>query len=163
MPKLRIHFRLVLIIYWFLSLHTCCCLARILRCSLLYINWIISLCCQCLWIVHSWLSFRFSLTFIFYYWQYIPSYVHIHMFVKISTSKRCSVRFCLHLFVPYLRHLCLFAYSGVRHVLCCVFLSIVYSALPVSWDCPFFFALRYSLTFIINITIIQNHQKQCLD
>jgi preprotein translocase subunit SecY len=35
MPKLRIHFRLVLIIYWFISLHTCCCLARILRCSLL--------------------------------------------------------------------------------------------------------------------------------
>jgi hypothetical protein len=32
MPKLRIHFRLVLIIYWFISLHTCCCLARILRC-----------------------------------------------------------------------------------------------------------------------------------
>jgi hypothetical protein len=29
MPNLRIHFRLVLIIYWFISLHTCCCLARI--------------------------------------------------------------------------------------------------------------------------------------
>jgi hypothetical protein len=35
MPKLRIHFRLVLIIYWIISLDTCCCLARILRCSLL--------------------------------------------------------------------------------------------------------------------------------
>ena len=40
MPKLRIHFRLVLIIYWFISLHTCCYLARILRCSLL--QWIYS-------------------------------------------------------------------------------------------------------------------------
>jgi hypothetical protein len=35
MPNFRIHFRLVLIIYWFISLHTCCCLARIFRCSLL--------------------------------------------------------------------------------------------------------------------------------
>ena len=40
MPKLRIHFRLLLIIYWFISLHTCCYLARILRCSLL--QWIYS-------------------------------------------------------------------------------------------------------------------------
>jgi hypothetical protein len=38
MPKLRIHFRLVLIIYWFISLHTSCCLARILRCSLIWIR-----------------------------------------------------------------------------------------------------------------------------
>jgi hypothetical protein len=35
MLKLRNHFRLVLLVYWFISLHTCCCLARILRCSLL--------------------------------------------------------------------------------------------------------------------------------
>jgi hypothetical protein len=34
--KLRIHLRLVLIIYWFIiSLHTCCCSARILRCLIL--------------------------------------------------------------------------------------------------------------------------------
>ena len=39
MPKLRIHFWLVLIIYWCISFHTCCCLARILRCSLLIICW----------------------------------------------------------------------------------------------------------------------------
>jgi hypothetical protein len=32
-------------------------------------------------------------------------------------------------------------------------------SITASRDCPFVFALRYSLTFIINIKIIQNHQK----
>jgi len=36
-----------------------------------------------------------------------------------------------------LRYLCLFAYSGVQHILCCVILRIVYPMLPVSLDCPF--------------------------
>ena len=42
--------------------------------------------------------------------------------------------------------LCLFAYSGVQHILCCVFLFclssfcvFVYPILPVSQDCPFLF------------------------
>ena len=34
--------------------------------------------------------------------------------------------------VSYLRYLCLFAYSGVQHILCCVFLRLVYTMLPVS-------------------------------
>ena len=37
----------------------------------------------------------------------------------------CSVRLCLQLLVAgfmfYLRYLCLLAYSGVQHILCCVF------------------------------------------
>ena len=65
-------------------------------------------------------------------------------------------------------YLCLFAHSGVQHIVCCVFLRIVYPVLPVSLDCPFLIApsvfsnvylqflwivhfwlpLRYSLTFI---------------
>ena len=32
--------------------------------------------------------------------------------------------------------LCLLAYSGVQHILCCVFLRIVRHVLPVSLDCP---------------------------
>ena len=40
--------------------------------------------------------------------------------------------------MSYLRDLCLFAYSGVQHILCCVVcLSLVYPMLPVSLDCPF--------------------------
>jgi hypothetical protein len=40
----------------------------------------------------------------------------------------------------YLCYLCLFTYSGVQHILCCVFvicLRLVYPMLQVSLDCPF--------------------------
>jgi hypothetical protein len=44
----------------------------------------------------------------------------------------------------YLRYLCLFVYSGVQHILCCVFcfvfIRIVYPMLSVSLDCPFLIA-----------------------
>jgi hypothetical protein len=38
-------------------------------------------------------------------------------------------------------YLCLFTYiySGVQHILCCVFVMFVF-VLPVSLDCPFLFA-----------------------
>jgi len=41
-----------------------------------------------------------------------------------------------------LRYLCLFAHSGVQHILCCVFvlLRLVYIMLPVSLDYPFLIA-----------------------
>jgi hypothetical protein len=38
------------------------------------------------------------------------------------------------------RYLCLFADSGVQHILCCVFLCLVYPMLPVSLDCSFLIA-----------------------
>jgi hypothetical protein len=38
--------------------------------------------------------------------------------------------------MSYFRCLCLIAYGGVHHILCCVFLSIVCPMLPVSLDCP---------------------------
>ena len=37
----------------------------------------------------------------------------------------------------YLRYLCLFAYNGVQHILCCVFPRLVYPMLPFSLDRPF--------------------------
>jgi len=49
--------------------------------------------------------------------------------------------------MSYLRYLCLFAYSGIQHILFCVFffvfcllvfvLCLMYPMLPVSLDCPF--------------------------
>ena len=44
--------------------------------------------------------------------------------------------------MSYLRYFCLFAHSGVQHILCRIdvvlyFLRLVYSMLPVSLDCPF--------------------------
>ena len=61
----------------------------------------------------------------------------------ISALKRCSVRLYLQLLVgwlmSYLRYLCLFAQSGVQHILCCLFicLRLVCAMLPVSLNCPF--------------------------
>jgi hypothetical protein len=37
----------------------------------------------------------------------------------------------------YLRYLCLLAYNDVKHILCCVFVLLVYHMLPASLDCPF--------------------------
>ena len=45
--------------------------------------------------------------------------------------------------MSYLRYLCLFAYSGVQHILCsvfAVFLRLVYPMLPFSVDYPFLIA-----------------------
>jgi hypothetical protein len=52
--------------------------------------------------------------------------------------------------MSFLRSLCLLAYSGVQHILYCifVFLPLVYSMLPVSLDCHFWLPLRCSLAFI---------------
>jgi len=57
---------------------------------------------------------------------------------------RCSVRLYLQLFVgglmSYLRYLCLFAYSGVQHILYFVFFCLVYPmltvSLPSNWQNP---------------------------
>jgi hypothetical protein len=40
-------------------------------------------------------------------------------------------------FMSNLPYLCLLTNSGVQHTLCCVFLRLVYSMLPVSLDCQF--------------------------
>ena len=39
--------------------------------------------------------------------------------------------------MSYLRYLCLFGYSGVQHILCCVFVLIFFVLLSVSLNCPF--------------------------
>ena len=50
----------------------------------------------------------------------------------------------------YLRYFCLFAYSGVQHILCCVlslFVFVLCSVYPVSLDCPFLIAPSVSLDY----------------
>ena len=64
--------------------------------------------------------------------------------------KKCLIRLYLQLFVGwlmfYLRYLWWFAYSGVQHILCCVFimfvfvLCLVYPMLRVSLDCQLLIA-----------------------
>ena len=59
----------------------------------------------------------------------------IMCFYVLSSVLWCPLRF------PHKNdfgYLCLFAYSGVHHILCCfVFLRVMYPVLPVSLDCPF--------------------------
>ena len=46
--------------------------------------------------------------------------------------------------MSYKRYLCLFAHSGVQHMLCYVFALcsfVLYPMLPVSLDCPFVIVL----------------------
>jgi len=66
-----------------------------------------------------------ALLFVLFCYLSLRSEFRVVMSVTISTSKRCSVRLYLKLVIggcmSYLRYLCLFAYSGVQHILCCVF------------------------------------------
>ena len=49
-------------------------------------------------------------------------------FVFTSSRRRAHV---------LLSYLCLFAHSGVEHIVCCVFLRLVYHMIPLSQNCPF--------------------------
>jgi len=59
------------------------------------------------------------------YYGSLCSDLSVAISVTISAYKQCSVRLYLQLFVggivAYLCYLCLLAYSGVQHILCCVF------------------------------------------
>jgi hypothetical protein len=57
--------------------------------------------------------------------------------------------------MSYLPYLCLVAHSGVQHILCYVFLCLVYPMFPVSLDCPFLIASSvssnaYFILFTVN-------------
>ena len=63
-----------------------------------------------------------------------------------SIHFRLYVQLFIGVIMSYLRYLCLFALSGVKHILWCVFvlfvfvLFLVYTVLPVSLDYPFLIA-----------------------
>ena len=71
-------------------------------------------------------------------------------------KKRCSVRLYLQLFVggsmSYLRYMCLFTYTGVQHIMWCVFDLFVFVLCTLCcqflWIVHLWLPLRYSLTFI---------------
>ena len=50
--------------------------------------------------------------------------------------------------MSYLCYFCLFAYSGVQHILWFFFLCLVYPILPVSLNCPFLIASLVFSRFI---------------
>ena len=80
----------------------------------------------------------FVLVFCVVLYVFLRSEFRIVVSVIISAYKQCSVRIYLQLFVggimSYLHYLCLLAYSGVQHILCCMFLRLV---CPMSGCVPF--------------------------
>ena len=104
------------------------------------------------WVHPGFLEGSVLLTFLFFvlsYYVTLRSKFRVVISVTISSYKRCSVRLYLQLFVgwpmPYLRYtcMCLFAYSGVQHIVLCscfVFLRLVCHVLSLSLDCQFFIA-----------------------
>ena len=86
------------------------------------------------------------------------------MFVMDSAYKDCSVCLYLQLFVgdllSYLRYLCLFAYSGVQHILCSDFVLFFFILLPVSLDCPFLLANSAFSNVYLNDLFLR-YQKKC--
>ena len=83
------------------------------------------------------------------------------MSVTISTQKWNSVCLYIQLFVGghmfYLRYLCLLAYSGVQHILRCVFVLFFFVlctlCCQILWIVLFWLPLRYSLTFIYDVEL----------
>ena len=70
--------------------------------------------------------------------------------VAISAWERCSVRLCLQLFVGGLMSCLLwFAFGGVRHILCCIFVLFVFFLCAVC--CPF-----SGLSIFDNPSVISN-------
>jgi len=87
----------------------------------------------------------FSKYRIFYTWQIKILFSGVTVSVEEITDIFC------------LRYLCLFAYSGVLHILCCVFvLFVLVLCTPCCqflWIVHFWLPLRYSLTFILHVCI----------
>jgi len=97
-------------------------------------------CCQCLWNVRSWLSLLFSLMCI--------NSLTCNTNTKEQFSEASSLLFTISVFTSikwkyiiihlyhvggimcYLRYLCLFSYSGVQHILCCVSVYFALSSVP---------------------------------
>jgi hypothetical protein len=78
------------------------------------------------------------------------------MSVRISTSKRCSIRLNLKLGgrMSWLRNLCLFTHSGVQHILCCGFVFSLFILCTLC--CQFLWIIHFDCPFGILLTFIYN-------
>jgi len=83
-------------------------------------------------------------------------YITITTTADVYNAHNNDVRLYRKLFVggimSYLRYLCLFTYSGVQHILCCVFVLFFFVLCTLCcqlfWTVHFWLPLRCSLTFI---------------
>ena len=56
--------------------------------------------------------------------------------------------------MSYLCYLCLFEYSGLQHILCCVFVLFVFVYVASFSGLSFLLALRYSLMFMCPVSYV---------
>ena len=99
-------------------------------------------CCMCLWIVHSSLSFRFALKFI-YYIQFVCvlcPMLHVSLdcpfFIVLSV---CSKVYLLHTVCP------------VSCAQCCTCLWIVHSSLSFRFALKFIYYIQFVLCLVPNV------------
>ena len=60
--------------------------------------------------------------------------------------------------MSYLRYLCLFAYSGVQHILCCVFVLFFFVSGLFIFDCPFGILYYFFYVFVQEtVTVLVEH------
>ena len=115
------------------------------------------------------------------YYVYLGTEFHVVMSVTISSSQRCSVRLYSQLFVVLFTLLCLFANSGIQHILfyfilnfgggvCFVLFCFCWffigggssSCVPyvaVSLDCPFLIAPSVCVFSNVYVYLFQNNRR----
>ena len=63
--------------------------------------------------------------------------------------------------MSFVRYLCLSEYSGVQHIVCCIFVLYVFvlcPMLPISLDCPFLIALSvFSNIYSVKASFWSSH------
>ena len=90
------------------------------------------------------LLLRIFFSFLYRYQDFWRTWLYIDIRVKTMFGSSLPP-IVLGGLLSYLRCLCLFAHSGVQHILCCFcFVFLVYPMFPISLDCPFWLLLRCS-------------------
>jgi hypothetical protein len=91
-------------------------------------------------------------------------YVHC-TYCRLRSTNSCSVRLYLHLFVggimSYLFYLCLLAYSGVQHILCCLFCFLLcFSSSYVPYVASFYGLPIFNCPSVIsNVCVSSNYEN----
>ena len=100
-------------------------------------------------------GFRVAYKKMFSYYASLCSELHVVIAVTISAYKWCSFRLYLQLFVGRLLsycYLCLVAYIGVQHILCCVFALFFFVLYTLC--CQFLLIIHFWLPKLYSLTFI---------
>jgi hypothetical protein len=109
----------------------------------LFLFAVVLLCVFTFWVPFLWCPLRFS-----------QNTVRLYLWLCVGGP------------ISYLRYLCLFAYSGVQHIMCCVFalffFVLYYLCYQFLWIVRFWLPFRYSLAFISHPGVKSYLHVDCL-